>query len=859
MKFRFLRDLITPVTFGVVALVLIFCLLAALPLAWRDSAEDAVLDLQFRLRGERPLSDKIVLVYLGPEDIQALGGWPITRDYYGYLMHGLSRAHAKVIGFDILFDRADRHYPEFDAILADFFKSAGNVCLPAAFAELTDLPPSDSKTPQKIMSGLDPLFPTTALRANAAGLGFSNFGNDAVIRTAPLVLRHNDSLSYSFGFELARLYLNGEKSSVQYSAKGISMIDASGERHAFPLDATGRLRLNHFGGINNVAALSFVQLLQAFNTSPDSLDFTDKIVIVAVTAPGAPVLKATPLTQALPAALLHATVAENLITRNFLRGTPLLLQFVFITVMVIAAFWIGRVKHIGTLLALSAAVLVVYGVRATILFRTANLTVPLLLPTLAYLAALALVLVKRRREERTHGAVLRSLLQEQINTKENQLAEAQARLHELQEQLQHEAAASGQTLQLAEERKAVIFALEKQLRDLQSYDSREQPALAAHASDIIHAAGSKMKHVLELVAKVASEDIPVLLMGETGSGKELIAAAIHRSGARRHAAFVAVNCSALPETLLESELFGHEKGSFTGAQARRRGRFELADGGTIFLDEITETSPALQAKLLRVLQDGTFERLGSEHTLHTNVRIIAACNKNLPAEVEKGNFRADLFYRLNGFPITLPPLRGRKEDIPLLAAHFLSKHGYEKVGGFSETAMAALQAYAWPGNVRELENLVRRAAILVQSAGRNLIQASDLPKELIEHNAAAAPALAYKPLESQILEMLRAFQFSRSAISQTAKALGNRDRGTITEYFRGICFEHLVQAEFDVMLAAAAIAASKDEQTVARVRAKIDEYLKNLNASSIEKLSKGLPQKYHPFLQQVKTHITDVR
>ncbi|MCL4706410.1 sigma 54-interacting transcriptional regulator [bacterium] len=855
MKLRTFHALATPANFGVAALILIFCLLAALPWAWRDNAEDTLLDLQFRLRGERPLSDKIVLVYLGAEDIQALGGWPITRDYYGYLMHGLSRAHAQVVGFDILFDRADRHYPEFDAILADFFKSAGNVCLPLAFAELTNAPPSDSKALQKIMRGLDPLVPTKELQASAAGMGFSNFGANAIVRKAPLVLRHNDSLYYSFGFELARLYLNSEKSSVQYSAKEIAMIDAAGERHVFPIDETGRLRLNHFGGIHDVAAFSFVQLLQAFNASPDSLDFTGKIVIVAVTAPGAPILKATPLSEALPAALIHATVAENLITRNFLRSTPLLLQFVFLAVMVIAAFWIGRVKHVSTLLALSAAVLAVYGVRAAILFRTANLVVPVILPTLAYVTALAWVLVRRRHEERTHGAALRTLLQEQITTKENQLAEAQARLHELQEQLRHEAAASGQTLQLAEARKALILELEKQLCDLQSYGSSEQPALAAHATDIIHAADSKMKHVLELVAQVAPENIPVLLMGETGSGKELVAAAIHRSGARRHAAFVAVNCSALPETLLESELFGHEKGSFTGAQSRRRGRFELAEGGTIFLDEITETSPALQAKLLRVLQDGTFERLGSEHTLHTNVRIIAACNKNLPAEVEKGNFRADLFYRLNGFPITLPPLRERKEDIPLLAAHFLSKHGYEKVRGFSEAAMTALQAYAWPGNVRELENLVRRAAILAQSAGRNLIQASDLPQDLFAQNAAAAPALIYKPLESQILEMLRTFRFSRSAISQTAKALGNRDRGTITEYFRGICFEHLVQAGFDVTQAAAAIAASEDAQTIARVRAKIDEYLKNLDASSLEKLSKGLPQKYHVFLQQVNTHI----
>jgi chemotaxis protein methyltransferase CheR len=207
----------------------------------------------------------------------------------------------------------------------------------------------------------------------------------------------------------------------------------------------------------------------------------------------------------------------------------------------------------------------------------------------------------------------------------------------------------------------------------------------------------------------------VLIQGETGTGKELVAEAIHTLGPRKDRTLVKVNCAALPPGLAESELFGHEKGAFTGAQALRKGRFELADGATLFLDEVGELSPDVQAKLLRVLQDGQYQRVGGTRTLHADVRVVAATNRDLAKEVAKGRFREDLWYRLNVFPITVPPLRHRKEDIPMLAQFFLDRC-CQKLGrtelDLPRSVVQALQAYAWPGNVRELQNLIEQAVLV---------------------------------------------------------------------------------------------------------------------------------------------------
>jgi len=246
-----------------------------------------------------------------------------------------------------------------------------------------------------------------------------------------------------------------------------------------------------------------------------------------------------------------------------------------------------------------------------------------------------------------------------------------------------------------------------------------------------------MLRTLELVRQVAPSTATVLIQGESGTGKELIADAIHHGSPRREQAFVKVNCAALPEHLLESELFGHERGAFTGAVARKEGRFELAHGGTLFMDEIGDISVAMQAKLLRVLQSGEFERVGGTRTLKVDVRLVAATNTDLAGLVREKRFREDLYYRLNVITIQLPTLRERREDIPLLAHHFLRRYvakNAKPLGGFTEEAMDLLQTYNWPGNVRELENAIERAVVLTRS---DLITPVDLPETLVRSDQAA--------------------------------------------------------------------------------------------------------------------------
>ncbi|MEO8083660.1 MAG: sigma-54 dependent transcriptional regulator [Ardenticatenales bacterium] len=235
------------------------------------------------------------------------------------------------------------------------------------------------------------------------------------------------------------------------------------------------------------------------------------------------------------------------------------------------------------------------------------------------------------------------------------------------------------------------------------------------ARERIVGASGPMQNVYKLVGRVAGSDIPVLITGETGTGKELVAETLHANSARRRGPMIRVNCAALPESLLESELFGHEKGAFTGAMDRRKGRFELADGGTIFLDEVGDIAPSVQKKLLRVLQFGEFERVGGQVTVHADVRVVAATNVDLEAAVAAGRFREDLYYRLNVIRIDMPPLRERADDVPALVAHFLDRYRHRPGAAptkISEDAMQTLLGHDWPGNVRELENAVQRSVVL---------------------------------------------------------------------------------------------------------------------------------------------------
>ncbi len=250
-----------------------------------------------------------------------------------------------------------------------------------------------------------------------------------------------------------------------------------------------------------------------------------------------------------------------------------------------------------------------------------------------------------------------------------------------------------------------------------------------HNFDNIICSSESFRAVLKSVELVASTEATVLILGETGTGKELIARALHTISPRKNRPLVKVNCAALPVNLIESELFGHEKGAFTGALSRKLGRFELADQGTIFLDEIGDLPLELQAKLLRVLQEGEFERLGGTDTIKVDVRVIAATNRDIESASQAGEFREDLFYRLNVFPITLPPLRERSADVPLLVRHFVEKVGAKigkKITAIPQSVMTKLHAYDYPGNIRELENIVERAMIVAVDETLRLDQSLEL-------------------------------------------------------------------------------------------------------------------------------------
>ena len=313
-----------------------------------------------------------------------------------------------------------------------------------------------------------------------------------------------------------------------------------------------------------------------------------------------------------------------------------------------------------------------------------------------------------------------------------------------------------------------------QLRDRLEAENTylQQEIKLEHNFEEIISQSPRYKKVLAQVEQVAITDATVLVLGESGTGKELLARAVHNISKRKTRPLVKVNCAALPANLIESELFGHEKGAFTGAIARKTGRFELADGGTLFLDEVGELPLEVQSKLLRALQEGEIERVGGNSVINVDVRIITATNRNLEQEVEEGNFRADLFYRLNVFPIQSIPLRERKEDIGLLVRHFTNKFGAKigkRINSIPKRAINSLQDYSWPGNIRELENVIERAVIL--SPASRLELGDWIPKKTVKEKQKSFQTLEDYERE-YILNVLHETSWRVSGPKGAAKVLG---------------------------------------------------------------------------------------
>jgi len=827
---------------GILALAL---MLQYLPL--RQYLDQINYDLLIRVAPKATLSDDFLLITIDEADIRALGGWPLSRDYYGYLLHGLTQMGAQVVGFDLLLDSATPAHPERDRHLAEFMRTAPPTVLAFAFSEMSG------------GVGTEPIWPYGPFRRSTAQ-GFSNFGGATFLRKVPVAQEYGDSLCLSMGAEMARLALGRNTTAtlnrgrLQFSRDGRLLksmkLSAGNGLYLGPVQPMSALR--HWG---------MVEALQAVADSSGRIDLSGVKVLVAATAPGLPVIVQWQDGRSVPAGVVHLSVAAQMLEGGWLNPpNALAAVLIFLMAIVVACllfrfiqgwrFWAG----VGAACVLSA-------VLGLVVLTAMHRLMPVADAWLALVLSGTVLSIMAQQRHRQHWLVESVAYQNRLETTREALALAEREMAGLKEENRSTAAVHTETLSAA---RAKVTELEKRLRDLEVYRAPEAVVNRSYGG-LIHSSKSPLKAVLALIDTVAAGDLPVIVQGETGTGKELVARAIHRNSGRSRAPFVAVNCGALSENLLESELFGHEKGAFTGAQARRKGRFELADGGTLFLDEITETAPAFQARLLRVLQEGTFERVGGEKTQRCNVRILAASNRDLKDEVDACRFRADLFYRLNGMTLKLPPLRERSGDLPVLVAHFLEKHASATKIRVSDAAMAIMAGYGWPGNIRELENTVRRAAMLAVGQNRLLVQVEDLGLDL---STAPQPlAASFQTLDQQVLAALRQFAFSRSAITQTAKLLGDRDRGTITEYFRGLCFEALVAHDFDRTAAASFLADTEATEVIDRVLAKLDSYLENIkkamagldDALPLKKQMatafKGLPKAYHPALEQVMTHL----
>jgi transcriptional regulator with GAF, ATPase, and Fis domain len=502
--------------------------------------------------------------------------------------------------------------------------------------------------------------------------------------------------------------------------------------------------------------------------------------------------------------------------------------------------------------------LILAAVVSLILFMGSAYLLPVMpLIVVGVVSAVSAIIYKQRQVGMEVGR-----LQEEKGTIVARLKEKEGKVMQLEsELLQLEAAKSAdRTAELLEEirkYKSEIHALSSKADDMEEFTIQQKEGESAPGKfeGLVYDRAGAMKPVIEFVKKIARSDAPVLILGESGTGKELVARAIHKQSGRSERPFIAVNCGALSENLLESELFGHEKGAFTGAVKDRLGRFELADGGTIFLDEIGEVSEAFQMKLLRVLQEGELERVGGTKTIKVNVRVLAATNKDLKEQVKLKRFREDLFYRLNVLTVSLPPLRERREDIPLILQHFLTREGGEM--HVSKNVMDALQAYVWRGNIRELESVIKRAVLLAKADKRTMVNLKDLTEEVI---AASQGAVA---IEDQVLESLREKKFSRSSISETAEELGGLNRGTVAEYLRGQCLKTFVEQGFQLELAAKHISLSADAEVNDRVRKRLHEYLSNISEvvnsskpwdevkAALRPKTKNLPQRYHEYVDRV--------
>jgi DNA-binding NtrC family response regulator/CHASE2 domain-containing sensor protein len=858
---------------GLVLALLILVRIASGPF---EKLEQGLLDVRYHVRGQVPADTNVVILYFDNDDISSLGGGTLKRSYYALLIDVLSKYHVAAIGLEPFFGEQSLEYPEQDELLASTAAASGNVVFSSYFRIVEPNPPSHAssavveypayeKNPEPILYGSQLQIPFPSLLQSAAGIGHTN-NMEGAPSQVPLLISSEAKSVPTLALEVLRVFTHADRTDVRIQHRSVT-IPTKGKTVRIPFESDGTTFLNFPGSLSSFRHYRCVEVMYSYQRQalglPATIDLSsleNKIVLVSIIGEGRGRFFQTPFDAQFPSVGIQATFLDNALEDGFLSKPqawvgawfiPLGLNI--IVILLIHRFGIFR----GGIFAVLLTVLYLSVVQ--LFFVSSHILLPIAVPLIFLAAAWLMPALYDYFLVGKHVAQLES----EKERVEGRLRESELKLQMLEKELLSEKAPddrSARASELLEEIKRYkeeVRTLSAQVSDMVRFEEPEietRPEVATFQGIVFQKSG-RMKEVTDLIQMISTSDTNVLILGESGTGKELVARAVHDLSSRKGKAFVAVNCGALTETLLESELFGHERGSFTGAVKDKVGRFEYADGGTIFLDEIGETSEAFQVKLLRIVQTGEFERVGSTISRKTDARIIAATNKNLRDLVAAKRFREDLYYRLNVFSIELPPLRERKGDITLLAEHFL-KHEEGSLSLSATVADAFLQ-YHWPGNVRELQSAITRAGILSRSDGRTLIQLRDVSDEI------AAASKGRIDIEDQILEILRSKKFSRSSISETAETLGGLNRGTVAEYFRGICFKHFFENSWDEAKAVDAIAKDGDVESREKVQKKLHEYLANVVEGivtgqeyddirkSLRPKYKNLPQRYHTILDEV--------
>ncbi len=801
------KKIIVKIIIAALAIVLLF-IVKSIP----QNIDYAFSSMFTRITGERYPDSSIIIIHISSDDIEQLGPWPIKRSYYALLIDNLTTLRVKKIGLEVFLSAKFASQSLYDKLLQKEIRKNGNVVLSSLAGNIKE----NNNT--FLTDSLS--YPSPKLIDESIATGHINYLKDHKI-IIPLKLKSENNTESAFCLELLS------------------------ERKDYP----NKIKINIVSSwkkFQNYSLLEFFDLVR--NNDIKLKEFKNKIILIGTSDPQLSSTFETNFDDQLPGVALHAFGLDNLINKRYYNDNFYFLSVLTFIVLVFLLLIVFKdnVNPIKNYFAIVIPFLIISYLLHQLYYLELGFAFFLVPVTFIFISDLYFIFLERQNKYK--GAVDEArLLKNLLEGKEKELAE-------LQKEFNYTSGENSDSLLTK------IKELKGDIEKLKDSEEDRKPVEIRSEIDEVNFFGlvyrsKEMQSVTEIIKKAAPTDATILITGESGTGKELVANAIHNLSKRKNEKLIAVNCAALTETLLESELFGHVKGAFTGAVADKIGKFEAADKGTIFLDEIGETSENFQLKLLRILQSGEYDKVGSVVTSKVDVRVISATNKDLKQLVKEKKFRGDLYYRLNVINIHIPPLRDRKQDIESIANYLLNSDGGNVQ--LSLAALKSLKEYDWKGNVRELESVIKRALVFCKSAERNLLQLNDLPDDLVKN--------VKFNFEDLVIESLRQKNFSHSSINESAKELGNVSRTLVAENFRGYSFRILVEKDFNLSDTALAIAASEDLEIINRVQIKLETWLNNIKkdvlpnkSDNFEKIKnhlnskyKNMPQKFHIYLDEV--------